>query len=76
MVLGNWNSVLRAVHMASQKIPKPREGGEGGEGSDGAAGAEEAGARKLPQTLVRIPIQQAEQAKREAEAAVAEEGGG
>ncbi|KAF2479968.1 DASH complex subunit Dad2-domain-containing protein [Neohortaea acidophila] len=58
-VLGNWNSVLRAVHMASTKIPRV---GKEGEGEDGER-------EELPQTLVRIPIQQAVEAQREAEAA-------
>lgn len=61
-VLGNWNNVLRAIHMASAKIPKPRESEEDGTEA------------QLPQTLVRIPIQQAEAAQREVEA-VAEAAG-
>ncbi|GAB7335304.1 hypothetical protein MBLNU13_g07705t1 [Cladosporium sp. NU13] len=56
-VMANWGSVLRAVSMASAGIPKPRE--EGGE-----AESEE---RQLPNTLVRIPIHQAEAAQREQE---------
>lgn len=55
-VMGNWNTVLRAVYMASQAIPKPNE--EGKEET-------EADEQSLPQTLVRIPIQQAEAAQRE-----------
>ena len=55
-VMGNWNTVLRAVYMASQAIPKPKADGE----LDGEK-KEEA----LPQTLVRIPIQQAEAVQRE-----------
>jgi len=55
-VLGNWSHVLRAIYMASAKIPKPKD----------AEGEEDA---NLPQTLVRIPIQQAEAAQRDAEAA-------
>lgn len=63
-VMGNWNTVLRAVYMASQAIPKPKaEGDIAGDKKEDA----------LPQTLVRIPIQQAqavqrEQAEREANA--------
>ncbi|KAK4496496.1 hypothetical protein PRZ48_012476 [Zasmidium cellare] len=57
-VMGNWNTVLRAIYMASQKIPKPKEDGEG---------AKEEEKRELPQTLVRIPIQQAEAVQREQE---------
>ncbi|KAK3072391.1 DASH complex subunit dad2 [Teratosphaeriaceae sp. CCFEE 6253] len=54
-VLGNWNHVLRAIGMASAAIPKPKDG----------EGEEE---MPLPQTLVRIPIQQAEGSRKEAEA--------
>ncbi|KAK4549951.1 hypothetical protein LTR36_005252 [Oleoguttula mirabilis] len=55
-VLGNWNNVLRAIHMASTKLPKPKEAEEG-----------EEAAHPLPQTLVRIPIQQADTVQKEAE---------
>ncbi|KAF2769650.1 hypothetical protein EJ03DRAFT_292737, partial [Teratosphaeria nubilosa] len=41
-VMGNWGNVLRAIHMASAKIPRGKEEEE-----------------VLPQTLVRIPIEQA-----------------
>ncbi|OCK94010.1 uncharacterized protein K441DRAFT_696832 [Cenococcum geophilum 1.58] len=53
-VLSNWHNVLRAINIASTKISKPKEGEE-----------EEAESKKpesevpLPQTLVRIPTQQA-----------------
>ncbi|KAI7304178.1 hypothetical protein KC315_g15297 [Hortaea werneckii] len=63
-VMGNWNNVLRAVYMASAKLPKPAENDE----TAAAATAEE---EQLPQTLVRIPVHQAEQAQREQEAAAA-----
>ncbi|KAK5688806.1 DASH complex subunit dad2 [Elasticomyces elasticus] len=59
-VLGNWNQVLRAVYMASSVIPKPAKEGEE---------ADEEPSMPLPQTLVRIPIQQAEAVQKEAEAA-------
>ncbi|KAK0347627.1 DASH complex subunit dad2 [Friedmanniomyces endolithicus] len=61
-VMGNWNQVLRAVFMASgeSKIPKPDKGGEE---------EEDAATMPLPQTLVRIPIQQSEALQKEAEAA-------
>ncbi|KAK0271640.1 DASH complex subunit dad2 [Friedmanniomyces endolithicus] len=59
-VMGNWNQVLRAVFMASAKIPKPDNEGEG----DG-----EVATMPLPQTLVRIPIQQSEALQKEAETA-------
>jgi len=47
-VLGNWHNVLRAISMASAKLPQPKEGG----------GHDEMEERPLPQTLVRIPTQQ------------------
>ncbi|KAK0313544.1 DASH complex subunit dad2 [Friedmanniomyces endolithicus] len=59
-VMGNWNQVLRAVFMASAKIPKPDNEGEG---------AGEVATMPLPQTLVRIPIQQSEALQKEAETA-------
>lgn len=65
-VMGNWNTVLRAIYMASQKIPKPKENGEG---------AKQEEKRELPQTLVRIPIQQAEAVQREQEEKRRAEGG-
>ncbi|KAK1046383.1 DASH complex subunit dad2 [Friedmanniomyces endolithicus] len=58
-VMGNWNQVLRAVFMASAKIPKPSKDGED----------EEVATMPLPQTLVRIPIQQSEALQKEVEAA-------
>ncbi|KAK3673858.1 DASH complex subunit dad2 [Recurvomyces mirabilis] len=62
-VLGNWNNVLRAIHMASTKIPRPKENDD----AEAPAAEEEI---PLPQTLVRIPIQQAEAMQKEAEAAL------
>ncbi|GAB7342224.1 hypothetical protein MBLNU457_g0470t1 [Dothideomycetes sp. NU457] len=53
-VLSNWHNVLRAINMASAKIPVPKD-------------AEVTTKPDLPQTLVRIPIQQAEQAQALAE---------
>ena len=47
-VLGNWHNVLRAINMASAKLPQPRE----------RVGNEEVEEPPLPQTLVRIPAQQ------------------
>ncbi len=78
-VLSNWNGVLRAVYMASgtfmrlipdraqltfhaAKIPKPKEAEV-----DGEVNTEKL---ELPQTLVRIPVQQAEAVQQEVEAAV------
>ena len=76
-VLGNWNHVLRAIHMASGglecerltgrwKLTKsvakiPKPKDGEGEGQEDET--------PLPQTLVRIPLQQAEAAQREREAA-------
>jgi len=53
-VLSNWHNVLHAINMASAKIPVPKD-------------AEVTAEPDLPQTLVRIPIQQAEQAQALAE---------
>ena len=47
-VLGNWHNVLRAISMASAKLPQPKEG----------VGHKEVEEPPLPQTLVRIPAQQ------------------
>jgi len=47
MVLGNWHNVLRAINMASAKLPHPKE----------RVGHEEVEEPPLPQTLVRIPAQ-------------------
>ncbi|EME83771.1 uncharacterized protein MYCFIDRAFT_44300 [Pseudocercospora fijiensis CIRAD86] len=55
-VMANWNTVLRAVHMASTKIPQAK---------DSAHELVEEGKQQLPQTLVRIPISQAEAAQKE-----------
>ncbi|KAI9811466.1 MAG: hypothetical protein M1827_005449 [Pycnora praestabilis] len=53
-VLSNWHNVLRAINMASMKIPKPKDAG-----GDEAEGEKEAESEvPLPQTLVRIPTQQ------------------
>lgn len=47
-VLSNWHNVLRAINMASMKLPKPKEEEET---KDGGV--------PLPVTLVRIPTEQA-----------------
>ncbi|KAK8134721.1 hypothetical protein PG984_006733 [Apiospora sp. TS-2023a] len=49
-VLNNWHNVLRAINMASAKIPRPSEDKE-------TTGGEEP--TPLPQTLVRIPTEHA-----------------
>ncbi|MCJ1283858.1 hypothetical protein MMC26_003189 [Xylographa opegraphella] len=43
-VLANWHNVLRAINMASMKLPKPK-------------GVDDEVEPPLPQTLVRIPSQ-------------------
>lgn len=53
--------------MTAAKIPKPKDA----DGEQGDTGDEEP---PLPQTLVRIPIQQAEKAQRDQEAAAATTG--
>ncbi|KAI0596044.1 DASH complex subunit Dad2-domain-containing protein [Biscogniauxia sp. FL1348] len=51
-VLGNWHNVLRAINMASAKIPSPRNA------DDGRSSSREDSV-PLPQTLVRIPTEHA-----------------
>lgn len=53
-VLGNWHNVLRAINMASAKIPKPREPTD-----DQGEPLDEEQTIALPQTLVRIPTEHA-----------------
>ncbi|KAF2652482.1 hypothetical protein K491DRAFT_769977 [Lophiostoma macrostomum CBS 122681] len=50
-VLSNWHNVLRAINMASTKLPKPKE--------DEDAEKKPEPELPLPQTLVRIPTQHA-----------------
>ncbi|AEO71354.1 62c8ec78-5eb4-4899-bab8-e8850af553a6 [Thermothielavioides terrestris] len=50
LVLSNWHNVLRAINMASAKIPKP---------TDEPAHEDEGDEVPLPQTLVRIPTEHA-----------------
>ncbi|KAF2809653.1 uncharacterized protein BDZ99DRAFT_388444 [Mytilinidion resinicola] len=52
-VLSNWHNVLRAINMASMKIPKPKDG------EDEASESKPQTDVPLPQTLVRIPTEQA-----------------
>ncbi|KAF2461637.1 DASH complex subunit Dad2 [Lineolata rhizophorae] len=54
-VLSNWHNVLRAINMASMKIPKPPEE----EGEEPTLVERKEGDVPLPQTLVRIPTEQA-----------------
>ncbi|KAL9026916.1 MAG: hypothetical protein Q9196_004488 [Gyalolechia fulgens] len=50
-VLSNWHTVLQAINMASSKIPMPKVVDDG----DATAISSDT---KLPQTLVRIPVQE------------------
>jgi len=52
-VLSNWHNVLRAINMASMKIPKPKEDSDIVNGDSIQKETEV----PLPQTLVRIPTQ-------------------
>ncbi|KAI9849344.1 MAG: hypothetical protein M1837_004804 [Sclerophora amabilis] len=51
-VLSNWHNVLRAIHMASTKIPAPQCVDETTTADEDKSGV------RLPQTLVRIPNEQ------------------
>ncbi|CAN9219520.1 hypothetical protein AA0113_g8891 [Alternaria arborescens] len=64
-VLSNWHNVLRAINMASTKLPQPKEE----EDSEKKAEDEP----PLPQTLVRIPTQHAPAVIEQANAATAED---
>ncbi|KAI1766626.1 DASH complex subunit Dad2-domain-containing protein [Hypoxylon sp. FL1150] len=64
-VVGNWHNVLRAINMASAKIPNPKN-------SDESTKAEEV-ALPLPQTLVRIPTEHAPALQAQAEEALENE---
>ncbi|KAK2625665.1 hypothetical protein QTJ16_004977 [Diplocarpon rosae] len=55
-VLGNWHNVLRAISMASMKLPKPKDTEET-EGDNPQQ--KEFSEPALPQTLVRIPTEHA-----------------
>ncbi|KAL0470630.1 DASH complex subunit Dad2 domain-containing protein [Neurospora intermedia] len=61
LVLSNWHNVLRAINMASAKLPKP------------SAGVQEPSDEDLPQTLVRIPTEHAPALQAHAEGAAEEE---
>ncbi|EKD21324.1 uncharacterized protein L3040_000643 [Drepanopeziza brunnea f. sp. 'multigermtubi'] len=54
-VLGNWHNVLRAISMASMKIPKPKDSDDAEREEPKDPVTESA----LPQTLVRIPTEHA-----------------
>ncbi|KAI9819426.1 MAG: hypothetical protein M1832_003989 [Thelocarpon impressellum] len=53
-VLSNWHNVLRAIHLASMKLPKPEEADGQNQPDEEAKGSSEV---PLPQALVRIPTQ-------------------
>ncbi|MCJ1482801.1 hypothetical protein MMC06_002967 [Schaereria dolodes] len=55
MVLANWHNVLRAINMASIKMPKPKVEERDVGGQDSKKTDSEV---PLPQTLIRIPVQQ------------------
>ncbi|ORY64407.1 DASH complex subunit Dad2-domain-containing protein [Pseudomassariella vexata] len=67
-VLGNWHNVLRAINMASAKIPQPRDT------DDSQSSAQEGPVPvPLPQTLVRIPTEHAPTLQAHAENAMENE---
>ncbi|KAF1839220.1 hypothetical protein BDW02DRAFT_564202 [Decorospora gaudefroyi] len=64
-VLSNWHNVLRAINMASTKLPKPKE--------DEDAEQKTEDVPPLPQTLVRIPTQHAPAVREQANAGAADD---
>ncbi|KAI4191226.1 MAG: hypothetical protein L6R41_000273 [Letrouitia leprolyta] len=50
-VLSNWHTVLQAINMASAKIPQPKV-------ADGGDITATSSNTQLPQSLVRIPVQE------------------
>ncbi|KAF2127280.1 hypothetical protein P153DRAFT_344781 [Dothidotthia symphoricarpi CBS 119687] len=66
-VLSNWHNVLRAINMASTKLPKPKEEPQEDLEKDTEP------IPPLPQTLVRIPTQHAPALMEQASAAAATE---
>ncbi|KAL2021178.1 hypothetical protein VTK56DRAFT_7484 [Thermocarpiscus australiensis] len=64
LVLSNWHNVLRAINMASAKLPKPKVEGN----------PEDRDEVPLPQTLVRIPTEHAPALQAHAEGADEESG--
>ncbi|KAK3372838.1 DASH complex subunit Dad2-domain-containing protein [Lasiosphaeria ovina] len=63
LVLSNWHNVLRAINMASAKLPKPS--------TDESSPVDDPA--PLPQTLVRIPTEHAPTLQAHAEGALEEE---
>ncbi|EGY20375.1 hypothetical protein VD0002_g8580 [Verticillium dahliae] len=66
-VIGNWHNVLRAINMASTKIPMPK---------DDATDDTSESAPSLPQTLVRIPTEHAPSLQAQAEQAEQDQAAG
>ncbi|KAI1107310.1 hypothetical protein F4804DRAFT_329344 [Jackrogersella minutella] len=64
-VVSNWHNVLRAINMASAKVPTPRNVDE--------AATETQDTLPLPQTLVRIPTEHAPALQAQAEAVMENE---
>ncbi|KAI1418165.1 DASH complex subunit Dad2-domain-containing protein [Hypoxylon sp. FL1857] len=65
-VVGNWHNVLRAINMASTKIPSPRN-------ADEATMNPQEDTMPLPQTLVRIPTEHAPALQAQTEAVMENE---
>lgn len=63
LVLANWHNVLRAINMASAKLPKP----------SAEEMASDDNPLPLPQTLVRIPTEHAPIMQAHADGLAAEE---
>lgn len=66
-VMGNWATVLRAIYMASAKLPRAMENADEEPEPQQEQPQEDETKQELPQTLVRIPIQQAEAAAAQTE---------
>ncbi|KAM0272876.1 hypothetical protein ACHAQH_008530 [Verticillium albo-atrum] len=66
-VIGNWHNVLRAINMASTKIPKP---------TDEHIDETKESIPSLPQTLVRIPTEHAPSLQAQAEQAEQDQAAG
>ncbi|KAI1781103.1 DASH complex subunit Dad2-domain-containing protein [Hypoxylon cercidicola] len=64
-VVGNWHNVLRAINMASAKIPSPRNVDEAEQNTQDTL--------PLPQTLVRIPTEHAPSLQAQADEALENE---
>ncbi|KAI4862940.1 DASH complex subunit Dad2-domain-containing protein [Hypoxylon rubiginosum] len=65
-VVGNWHNVLRAINMASAKIPNPKN-------ADESEQKAQEDTLPLPQTLVRIPTEHAPALQAQAEEALENE---